>query len=175
MKYKGVLIAFLALILPLFLVATAAAQGRIAFQSCGDNNCEIYIIDPDGTNEFRLTFNSAQDLEPFLGASGTKILFASNRGGLFQIYSMNPDGTGQIRLTNSVFGARQPAINRNAFKIAYVEPTSATGTASRIAVANADGSLAVPITMPRLNLDPSFSPDGSRIAFLSYRDGNQDI
>ena len=42
--------------------AIMSAQGKIVFQSGGGGNCEIYLINPDGTSEVRLTFNSAQDI-----------------------------------------------------------------------------------------------------------------
>src|SRR6187455_987464 len=87
-----------------FVMATGVFSqgGKIAFQSCSDGNCEIYLINPDGTGEVRLTFNSGYDAEPSVSANGTKIAFVSARDGQHdEIYSMNLDGSNQTRLTDN--------------------------------------------------------------------------
>jgi TolB protein len=80
------------------------AQGKIAFDSCGDGNCEIYLINPDGTVKVRLTFNPAADRDPALDGIGTKIAFVSGRDGNDEIYTMNLDGSNLKRLTYSSRG-----------------------------------------------------------------------
>ena len=54
------------------LAVGLVAQGKIAFDSCGDGNCEIYLINPDGTGEARLTFNPATDSDPALVGAETR-------------------------------------------------------------------------------------------------------
>src|SRR5262249_57885445 len=51
----------------------------IAFMSTRDNNAEIYLIDPDGTNPRRLTNNASGEAFPVLSPDGKKIVFDSNR------------------------------------------------------------------------------------------------
>jgi TolB protein len=75
----------------LFLPLAFNAQGKIAFESCGGNNCEIFLINPDGTGLIQLTFNSAQDVMPSVALNGTKIAFSTNRDGNYEIYTMNLD------------------------------------------------------------------------------------
>jgi TolB protein len=55
---------------------------------------------PDGGSPVRLTNNPAVDGEPAWSPDGHKIVFTSNRTGLFnfQIYVMSADGSGQTRL-----------------------------------------------------------------------------
>ena len=43
---------------------TPAAASRIAFESNRDGNGEIYVMDADGSNQTRLTNNSAGDWLP---------------------------------------------------------------------------------------------------------------
>ena len=76
------------LVITVLIVVTstsAYSQGKIAFDSCADGNCEIYLINPDGTGEQRLTFNSATDVQPSVAANGTKIAFSTNRDGNYEI------------------------------------------------------------------------------------------
>lgn len=74
---------------------------RLAFSSNRDGNDEIYLMNPDGTGQTRLTNNTASDVQPDFSADGSRIVFQSDRDGVQQIYVMNRDGTGQMRLTDT--------------------------------------------------------------------------
>ena len=74
---------------------------KIAFMSTREVNYNIYIMNPDGTNQTRLTNNPASDNRPDWSPDGSKIVFASSRDGNSEIYVMDPDGTNQTRLTNN--------------------------------------------------------------------------
>jgi len=60
-------------------------------------------MNADGSGLTRLTNNAAEAGEPAWSPDGAKIIFSSNRTGLFnfQIYAMNADGSGQTRLTTN--------------------------------------------------------------------------
>jgi tricorn protease-like protein len=93
----GLFLAMLVLTLPII----AAAQGRIAFDSDRDGNDEIYVMNADGSNQTRLTDNSASDSSPSCSTDGSKIVFVSTRDGNAEIYVMNSDGSNPTRLTDS--------------------------------------------------------------------------
>jgi Tol biopolymer transport system component len=73
----------------------------IAFQSSRDGNYEIYVMNADGTEQTRLTDNSARDMNPSWSPDGRKIAFHSRRDGNNEIYIMNADGSEQRNLTNN--------------------------------------------------------------------------
>lgn len=116
----------------------------------------------------------------FPGQNG-RIVFASNATGDYDLYTMNADGSGAVNLTRSParddYHAEWSADgNRIAFE------SGPTGTAALgfafndIWVMNADGSEPKRLTgAAGRDGHPSWSPDGDRIAFLSYRDGDGDI
>ena len=58
-----------------------------------DGNYEIYVMNIDGSEQVRLTNNTAVDLEPSFSPDGFKIAFDSNRDGNYEIYIMNMDGS----------------------------------------------------------------------------------
>ena len=61
--------------------AQAPTTAKIAFSSNRDGNWEIYLMNPDGSQQKRLTQNSARDFSPVWSPDGEQILFVSNRDG----------------------------------------------------------------------------------------------
>jgi Tol biopolymer transport system component len=55
----------------------------------------------DGSNQVRLTNNSAEDVNADWSADGSRIAFVSERDGHAEVYIMNADGTNQTRLTHT--------------------------------------------------------------------------
>ncbi|MBD0326251.1 MAG: PD40 domain-containing protein, partial [Pyrinomonadaceae bacterium] len=79
----------------------AKTNGKIAFSTTRDGNSEIYVMNPDGSGQTRLTFNAALDADPAWSPDGTRLVFVSTRDGNEEIYVMNADGSSQTRLTTN--------------------------------------------------------------------------
>ena len=54
---------------------------------------EVYIMNPDGSEQVNLTKHPAGDLQAVWSPTGEKILFVSDRGGERDLYLMDPDGS----------------------------------------------------------------------------------
>jgi Tol biopolymer transport system component len=83
-------------------------NGKLAFQSDGGGNYEIYTMNKNGTKINKLTTNPAEDEDPVFSPNGKRIVFRSNRDGNSDIYKMNVKGTGLVQLTTdpaTTFGA----------------------------------------------------------------------
>ena len=174
-KSKFSLLSFTIVILYFFLISTQniSAAEKIAFSSGRDGNPEIYVMNPDGSNQTRLTNDPADDVEPWLSADGSKIAFWSRRDGNNEIYVMNDDGSDQTRLTNNTISDFRPEFSPDGNKIVFVSDRNGN---PEIYIMNADGSNQIRLTNnPAADDDPSFSPDGSRIVFWSARSGNSEI
>jgi uncharacterized repeat protein (TIGR01451 family) len=155
------------------LVVQGSTSNKIAFASNREGIAQIYSMNSDGSNLFRLTTNAANDESPKWSPNNSRIVFQSDRDNpfcdVFEIYSMNSDGSGQARLTTDINDDRAPVWSPDGSKIAF--QSMRNGVNYQVYVMNADGSGQVNITNSTSNdTQPSWSPDGSKIAFASDRD-----
>jgi len=74
---------------------------KIAFQSTRDGKEEVYIMNPDGSNQTNLTNNPVWDGCLSWSPDGKKIAYSSKRDVKGGIYVMNADGSNQTWLTNN--------------------------------------------------------------------------
>ena len=119
-------------------VSPATAQAKsdkftlvstIAFASTRDGDLEIMLMNPDGSDQRRLTDNTAGDAFAALSPDGKKIAFDSNRNradtepnNTSDLFVMNTDGTEQTFLTRGSSASWSPDSKRIAFH------ASASGT-----------------------------------------------
>ena len=75
------------------VLAKAPETAKIIFTSRRDGNFEIYIMNPDGSDQTNLTQHRANDSAPVWSPTGEQILFTSDRGGIADLYLMDADGT----------------------------------------------------------------------------------
>ena len=156
---------------------TARGQRQIVFDSKRDGTQEIYVMDPDGSNQQRLTRALAKDgsWHPAWSPDGKKIAFSSNRDGTPELYLMDADGSNVKRLTHT---AEKRTVNECADwspdgrRIAFCSSRDGKG---EIYVMDADGSNLRRLThtpgVDKASANPDWSPDGQQIAFASTRDG----
>jgi Tol biopolymer transport system component/alpha-tubulin suppressor-like RCC1 family protein len=141
---------------------------RIAFTSTRTGNPQIYVMNPDGSSQVRLTNNRGIDTTPSWSPDQTKIAFSATTGspvgplGEPQIFTMNADGTGVTQLTHSGQNTT-PAWSPDGGRIAF---TSTRDGSPQLYVMKADGSGQARLTQGfGTATTPSWSPDGMRIAF----------
>ncbi|MDA1129385.1 MAG: hypothetical protein O2913_11905 [Chloroflexi bacterium] len=165
--------------------------GSIAFTSNRNRDDEIFVMNPDGSGQVRLTTDSSDENQPAWSPDGTRIAFRSNRTGNYEIYTMNADGSDQSRLTNHSTFTRNPTWSPDGSRIAYESPGDSTnrsynareikiylidveGNGSPAYLHRADALLSL-TNISKADRYPSWSPDALQVAFMSTRDGNDEI
>ena len=164
---------------------------KIVFTSTRDGNREIYIMDSDGKNQTRLTFNDIIDHSPQFVEGSTKILyFSSNQDNNYNIYVMDLDGNNKKRLTEensyycftsfisdasfNIYDSR-PCISPNGLQITFMS-FNYNQSNYEIFLMDYNGQNPQILAMEAgYNVAPVFNPDGSKILFRSHRGANYDI
>jgi TolB protein len=144
-------------------------DGRsIVFNRIWEGADTIWVMDRDGSN-LRLVFGPPRGSgwDPVWSPDGSWILFASDRGGDIQLYTIDVEGVdlSQVTQFENLRGRSDWSPDGTAIATYSGEPWL-----REIIIMNPDGSDPRLITNGGNNLAPSFSPDGSWIAFTSYRD-----
>jgi parallel beta-helix repeat protein len=145
--------------------ANGGGDQSVLFTSNRDGNNEIYVMNADGSNQRRLTNNSASDTSAKWSPDGQKIVFV--RQGVespSQIWVMNADGTGQIPLTGDFEENHAPDWKPDGSKILFSRCNSETFVCDFYTI-NPDGSnLAIlGSPTPTDEEEADWSPDGSKI------------
>ena len=74
-------------------------SGQLVYASAASGNTDIWIMQPDGSEQRQLTVNAGFNGSPAATSDNRYIVFVSNRTGSFQVWRMNMDGSNQTQLT----------------------------------------------------------------------------
>lgn len=148
---------------------------------------DIYVVKAEGSDRRNLTnTKNVMEVAPEWSPDGTRIAFVSlSMTGAFSVSVINIDGTDRQELTTLewfplrgtngylswIYGL---SWSPDSAKIAFAD-SAASGGEVHIFVMNADGSERQDITddHPGASLNPTWSPDGRKIAFVTDRDGDE--
>jgi Tol biopolymer transport system component len=150
----------------------------LAYCAERDGEWDVYTIPVEGGEETRLTTAPGLDDGPDYSPDGQWIYFNSERTGTTQIFRMRPDGAEQQRMTSDGHADWFPHPSPDGRWVAFLS------YAKEVKGHPADEDVALRL-MPAgggaiqvlaelvggqgtLNV-PSWSPDGARLAFVSYR------
>jgi len=164
-----------------FVTVPPQLIGEIVFESGRSGSKEVWTMKTDGSDLFQITdrIGGGQATAPALSPDGREVAFSladPASGDDWEIYVINVDGTGLTNLTNDPgFDGWRPAWSPDGQQIAFFS-TRDDPLNDEVYVMNADGS-----NVRRLTNDPSddanmtWSPDGTRIAWETNREGDFDI
>ncbi len=144
----------------------------IAFASSINGNVDIWVMPTEGGAGHRLTTAKAIDTQPTWAPNGRQIAFTSARSGSPQIYQMDIDGTNVRRLTFAGGFHDEATFSEDGMRIVC---TTRVGAVFQIATIDIITGKRTVIPGPGSNESPTFSPDGSMIAFESSRSGMPQI
>ncbi|MGB7339691.1 MAG: protein kinase [Phototrophicaceae bacterium] len=155
----------------------ASPDGRwIAFQSNRDGNFEIYIVNPNGGQLQRMTFNDVTDRLPAWSPDGEWIIYSSEtETGIFALRRVRiSDRVDELVLDNGLYNghARYSADGRY---IVFTMGASRqdAGTWEIAQLDTATGIVTLLTDNALRDASPVFSPDGTRILYITFNLDNQ--
>ncbi len=169
---------------------------QIAFFSMRNGGNEIFIMNSDGTGQTQLTTGANHyqywyendDNAPVFSPDGNQIIFGGSAAGNLEIYTFRfPDTIGDAcDCQTDTFCTAVLYCTNNATPDAdcpadtdgdgVVDPADNCPTVANPGQENTDALNLINLTNnPSNNSTARFSPDGTKIAFLSDRDGNSEI
>jgi TolB protein len=163
---------------PSYLHSWSPDKKFLIYTGQRNSELDIYKISADGGDEIRLTTAAGVDDGSEYTPDGQWIYFNSTRSGLMQIWRMKPDGSAQEQITNDEFNNWFPHIAPDGksmvilsygedvepgdhpfYRHVYLRTMALDGTNPKVIayVFGGQGTINV----------PSWSPDGTQIAFVS--------
>jgi uncharacterized protein YjdB len=118
--------------------------------------------------------DSFDNIQPALSPDRTRVVFSSNRGGSYDLYLMDVDGKNPRRLTTDPGHEWEPVWTPDGSRIVYTAIPK--GGQAQLYGLRPDGNPPQALTAgTSANQAAAVSADGKTLAFVSTRDGNQEI
>ncbi len=155
-------------------------RGTIAYTAREGAQTDIWVIPVDARTPLRLTNSPVDERDPVWSPDGRRLAYAGREAGEtddnweLYVYDVNASQTTRLTYDLSFQGAPDWSLDGQ-----FLVYESYQGNNLDIFIVQADGR-ETPIRLPANSDAPDFAPawspsDGRRIAFVSWRDGNQDI
>ena len=144
----------------------APTTPKILFTSSRDGNYEVYIMNPDGSEQMNLTQHRASDFGAMWSPTGEQILFVSDRQGtrVRDLYLMDTDGSNVRRVFKKKIRASRGSVtwspDGKQFAYNYTDWVHQEFGLYIATLGEEDAEL-----IGNARRGPAWSPDGSEIAY----------
>jgi hypothetical protein len=152
---------------------------RVALMASNDGNDDIWVKELGGGPSSRLTFDEGQDWSPHWSPDGTMVTFVSIRLGDRDVWTKRADGTGDAELlydpdTRIVEGFWSP--DQEWLVLRGGAASAAANTRDILAARpGVDGSVISLMAEAYDEEQPTLSPDGRWLAYVSTETGSEEV
>jgi TolB protein len=134
----------------------------------------LFAFSPTTLTLTRLTSDAWDDITPSLSPDGTRLAFASRRNGYWDIYTLNLQTGETLRLTDTPEYDAAPSWSPDGVWVVY---ESYVGDNLDLFVRSVTDPSQTPYRLdsPAADTSPVWSPAGRQVAFISNRNGQDDV
>ncbi|MEO5580795.1 MAG: BamA/TamA family outer membrane protein [Gemmatimonadaceae bacterium] len=160
-------------------------NGRtLAFTAQREGKDVLYLLDLASRNvKKRIDIPVDAVTAPSFSPDDSRIVFSGTKGGITDLYVIDADGRNLRQLTSDVYGDLQPSWSPDGTRVAFASDRGPQTDLARLKIGKWQISLIDPETkaiemVPNQaghNINPSWAPDGSSIAYISDRTGVSNV
>ena len=154
---------------------TSLLGSKIYFVSSRTGHKEVWVMEPDGSNQKQISHFNSISIEPALSPDGTKIAFTSFVHGNPAIFILATDSGRRLPFYNQVASLNAtPDFTPDGKQILFASNKHHCDSSDfELYLINTDGTGLQQVTSyGGFTSFPEFSPDGSRLAFVSSYQGS---
>jgi len=137
---------------------------------------DLYRVPVEGGEPVRLTFDDRDTMGSDWASDGKSVVFSSSRAGMYSLWRVPAGGGEPSWIAGGGMKMKHPSTSRSVSRdrIAY-ENWLYQVDLWRVPLGHGEAPSAVAPTTDEWSFHPDLSPDGSRVAFVSTRSGEQDV
>ena len=150
---------------------------RLAMQRTVDGNTDIWLLDLERGPSIRFTSDPLPDIAPAWSPGGDRIVYASQRDGVFELFEKTLDGAPARLLLHTLQAKQVTDWSRDGRYLLYRAITLAPNYDMDIWGMALEGDRApfAVVRTPFEERDAQFSPDGKWIAYQSNESGQHEV
>lgn len=135
---------------------------------------QVFIVDIE-SDEINQITSGSQNIAPSWSPGGKELAFLSSRDGSWAIYTMGIDGSNLTKHTDGLGYIDQPFWSPDGEAVILADRENIVADSEIIRIVLGQFGYQNITQNDADDLDPSWSPDGTKIAYVSDREGNYEI
>ncbi|WP_137938057.1 DPP IV N-terminal domain-containing protein [Chitinivorax sp. B] len=155
--------------------AWAPDSKRLAYVNFTEGKGDIATVDIATGKYTYIAKTKASETNPVWSPDGQRLAYTSRNSSLLQIWVMNADGSEAQAVTPKEIQTGEARWTPDNQSLLVLTTIAETGRQDIAKVSLADGALANLTESEAEDNQPSLTPDGTAILFVSYRDGNAQL